>query len=509
MKAPPAVGDDGGVAEQPYREDGVPEAPAQPAWELRRGRSGRVLVGVCAGLGRHTGIDPLVYRVAFALLTVAGGIGVLLYLVGWLLLPAEYAAAAPVERLLRRRVDPRAFFPLSLVILALSLFPAGALDRFVLLSVLLVGVLAARAKGIDVVAAVRTLPARFHTDERPPRQPPCPRTTPAPGTPGGPWWSAPEGQPPAPPGGARPYPPYPPSPPPGPFGAPVTGGTPPTATYPTAAYAPPGGPTARGQPYGPAPLHAAPGGGSPHRGATARPAPRRRRRPALLTVVTLAAAAAVAGTLAPLGAVGVISTPVPLILAAVLVTVGLGLAVGTWYGGGPTLVLTGLMVTFALVASTFTFDVGDNPFTGAVGDVTWRPTSAEQAARPYRLSAGDGRLVLSDLPSDREEYDVDARVAVGELRVEIPRDARVHLDTHIGSGSVTFPTSAGESRTEGGTGARFRRVIPPGPGEGDATSGPEGGREAENRENDREDEMRINLTIRLGTGEVVIVRAPT
>lgn len=509
MKALAAVRDDGDVAERPYREEDA-EAPDQPAWDLRRARSGRVLVGVCAGLGRHTGVDPLVYRVTFALLTVSGGIGVLLYLMGWLLLPAEYAAAAPVERLLRRRVDPRAFFPLSLVILALSLFPAGALDRFVLLSVLLVGVLTARAKGIDVVAAVRALPARFHTEERPPRQPPYPPTTPAPGTPGGPppWWSGPAGHPPTPPAGTRPYPPFAP-----PSGTPDPAGTPATATYPTtyptAAYAPQVGRTARGQPYGPAPPHAAPGSGPPPHGATARPAPRRRRRPAPLTVVALAAAATVAGALALLGGVGVISAPVPLILAAVLITLGLGLTVGTWYGGGPTLVLAGLMVTFALVATTVTVDVGDNAFTGAVGDVTWRPTSAAQAARPYRLSAGDGRLILSDLPSDRDAYDVDARVAFGELRVEIPRDATVDLDTHIGSGSVTFPTSAGESRTEGGTGARFRRVIPPGPGEGDATSGPEGGREAENRENDREDEMRINLTIRLGTGEVVIVRAPT
>jgi len=54
-----------------------------------RSRGDRVLAGVCGGLGRALGIDPLVLRVATVALTVAGGTGALLYVVAWLLLPQE------------------------------------------------------------------------------------------------------------------------------------------------------------------------------------------------------------------------------------------------------------------------------------------------------------------------------------------------------------------------------------------------------------------------------------
>jgi signal transduction histidine kinase/phage shock protein PspC (stress-responsive transcriptional regulator) len=56
---------------------------------LRRSRTDRVLGGVCGGLGQTLGIDPLVVRVAVVALTLAGGTGVLLYVLGWLLLPAD------------------------------------------------------------------------------------------------------------------------------------------------------------------------------------------------------------------------------------------------------------------------------------------------------------------------------------------------------------------------------------------------------------------------------------
>ena len=56
---------------------------------LRRSRTDRILGGVCAGLARATGIDPLVVRVAVVALTVAGGTGALLYVLAWLMLPED------------------------------------------------------------------------------------------------------------------------------------------------------------------------------------------------------------------------------------------------------------------------------------------------------------------------------------------------------------------------------------------------------------------------------------
>ena len=48
-----------------------------PQPPLRRDREGAVLGGVCAGLGRRLGIDPLVLRVVFIAASAAGGLGVI------------------------------------------------------------------------------------------------------------------------------------------------------------------------------------------------------------------------------------------------------------------------------------------------------------------------------------------------------------------------------------------------------------------------------------------------
>jgi phage shock protein PspC (stress-responsive transcriptional regulator) len=49
-----------------------------PRAQLRRSRQDRVVAGVCAGLGRRLGIDPIIVRVGFIAAAVSGGIGVAL-----------------------------------------------------------------------------------------------------------------------------------------------------------------------------------------------------------------------------------------------------------------------------------------------------------------------------------------------------------------------------------------------------------------------------------------------
>lgn len=48
-----------------------------------------MIAGVCGGLGRYLGIDPVLLRIAAVLLVFAGGTGLLLYLVGWIAMPEE------------------------------------------------------------------------------------------------------------------------------------------------------------------------------------------------------------------------------------------------------------------------------------------------------------------------------------------------------------------------------------------------------------------------------------
>ncbi len=56
---------------------------------LRRRPEGRVLAGVCSGVSQSTGIDITLIRIAFVLLTLASGTGLLVYALAWLLLPLE------------------------------------------------------------------------------------------------------------------------------------------------------------------------------------------------------------------------------------------------------------------------------------------------------------------------------------------------------------------------------------------------------------------------------------
>lgn len=62
---------------------------------LMRPRDGRVLGGVCAGLGRRFGLDPWVARLLFVLvLMLLPGSQLLIYPVLWILMPNEPARVA-------------------------------------------------------------------------------------------------------------------------------------------------------------------------------------------------------------------------------------------------------------------------------------------------------------------------------------------------------------------------------------------------------------------------------
>jgi phage shock protein C len=65
---------------------------------LTRSRTNRVVAGVCAGLANYLGVDPVMIRIAFVVLALAGGGGVLIYLIAWILIPEEEPGASPSAR---------------------------------------------------------------------------------------------------------------------------------------------------------------------------------------------------------------------------------------------------------------------------------------------------------------------------------------------------------------------------------------------------------------------------
>ncbi len=56
---------------------------------LYRSRDERMLGGVCGGLAEYLHTDPTLIRVLFVLFALAGGPGIIAYLIMWIIVPLE------------------------------------------------------------------------------------------------------------------------------------------------------------------------------------------------------------------------------------------------------------------------------------------------------------------------------------------------------------------------------------------------------------------------------------
>ena len=57
----------------------------------------RIIGGVCAGMGAYWDIEPIIPRIIFAALIFAGGLGILVYLVLYIVLPEAKTTAQKIE----------------------------------------------------------------------------------------------------------------------------------------------------------------------------------------------------------------------------------------------------------------------------------------------------------------------------------------------------------------------------------------------------------------------------
>lgn len=64
---------------------------------LYRSRKDRVLAGVCGGLAHYFNLDPVLIRIAFVALALAGGAGILIYILAAIVIP-EASAGEDVPR---------------------------------------------------------------------------------------------------------------------------------------------------------------------------------------------------------------------------------------------------------------------------------------------------------------------------------------------------------------------------------------------------------------------------
>jgi phage shock protein C len=63
---------------------------------LYRSRSEEMIAGVCGGLAEYLNVDPTVIRLVFLLLFFAGGGGLFIYLILWVIMPLEPVASAEI-----------------------------------------------------------------------------------------------------------------------------------------------------------------------------------------------------------------------------------------------------------------------------------------------------------------------------------------------------------------------------------------------------------------------------
>ena len=93
-------------------------------WTIRRSATDVKLTGLCGGVARYWGIDPLLVRVGWALLALSGGIGLVLYLAGWLLIPVEGSEKALADDLLGESVRrwPKELWITLVVVASLAMF---------------------------------------------------------------------------------------------------------------------------------------------------------------------------------------------------------------------------------------------------------------------------------------------------------------------------------------------------------------------------------------------------
>jgi phage shock protein C len=56
---------------------------------LVRVRKDKKIAGVCTGFGAYLNADPVLIRLVWIALALAGGSGILLYLIAWIIMPLE------------------------------------------------------------------------------------------------------------------------------------------------------------------------------------------------------------------------------------------------------------------------------------------------------------------------------------------------------------------------------------------------------------------------------------
>ena len=324
------------------------EQPRAERRLLRRNSSDRVIGGVASGIGDYLNVDPLLIRIGFVGLMVFGGLGLILYVAGWILIPEDNESESIGGQLLDRtglttqRFLVGGLIALGIFVLFWGISPSYGDDNFA--AALVVGL---------VIIVVGSLFLRQNE--------------------------------------------------------------------PTAIAA--------------QPVADAEGGATPT--ATTRPAPRQRvariRRPrSPLAGYVMGVTLAALGVLALVANASNLDVELGQYFGLILAAIGLGLIVGAWWGHARVLILLGLVILpFAWAASLIHV-----PLEGGFGAHSFSPTTVDELRPEYRLVGGELWIDLWQLEETSDPIEVTATVAMGQIVVKVPSDARVEVNAAVGGGDL-------------------------------------------------------------------------
>jgi phage shock protein PspC (stress-responsive transcriptional regulator) len=377
-----------------------PSGPNTPAPErrLRRSDTDRVAAGVSGGLGEYFGIDPVLFRVLFAVTSFFGGAGVIAYLLAWLLIPDHDTVQAPMDRIARWMRQHRVPFWLVATIVVIigwgSFFswwaPRGPTFIVVVAFVILAVAIARRPRrGASPVNGPLADP-----NETIPTTPTTPMT--------------PMTQPPIGAGDA----------------ALVTEAAVPVAPYVSETR------------------------------AWIQQSRERRRRTAPVRWATLAVLVAALGGLAIADSVGGIVLPVYFWVGGAIVLAGLltGLALRRTPWGLAVLLVPAVLGLIVFGGTRASLHDG-------VGRTVSAPASAAALDSDYRLAFGQLTLDLRSIPPLSSPRTVDVTVAGGQVRLLLPKTLNASVEANVHFGDLRVDDQGDDNGPNDSDGVNFDRVV--------------------------------------------------
>ena len=349
---------------------------------LRRSSTDKVIAGVAGGIGAYFGIDSVIVRIAFIVLTFLGGAGPFLYLIGWLALPTEDSPSV-IAKALGGGTPNRFRSLLAVALIGLGLLITANLSGSLFGLFVDVWSIAPYLALILIAAGVALVlwPGPSGPSKSTPARPPVPHAPP-PGTP------------------------------------------PPSSAFASPAPAPPAA-------AGPEWSAASPTGPPPPAGVPRSQAKRRRDR-SWIGLFTVAALFVYSGAALMLDRLDVIATDVGVFFALALAITGAGLLASAFVAPARSLIWLG-----AAISALLLLVVGaDVPRGSGIGEARVTVADIEELEDEYRHGIGQLVVDLRDLDPERTDHSVDLSLGIGELRVYVPDSVSTTADIKVGVGSI-------------------------------------------------------------------------